>query len=932
MARSRGGTKIGIQVNAADGVSRPAQQAGQSIRKLAEEIAKSDSKIASASDKMSESLAKQAMAVDKSNLQLDASGKPIAAFGINLDNLAKKTGKTGDELLKLAKASADLEEFAQGFTDGTKKATSESTRFRNALQAQVSVAKDVDLTLRALSAEAGSNEEQLAQLTRTYENNVAKLKALKRAHEDVPELLLAETVAAKRQIDELRKLQAQARKTADSVVDGAEDQVEATGKTATAVSRVRKAFGGLRGLATPAAAAIAASFAAAAAAAAAVSKVVNDTAQEFRDFGNEAFLANQRVGITPELFSTLGFAARGLGEDTNAVVDIFKDMSQKAQTGSQDFVKWGISATDSSGKIRSSEAIFNDAIDVISGLGSEIERTAAVQQIFGESGLKLLPVLRKGKDGLAEMDAEAKRLGVSIDATAAALGAQLDTAFVQLAESSKGLKTTFGEVISPVLIPVIETIANQFAKITEKIEGSDSKLQEMVRSGISMLLKGVGLGVDAFEFLRKTIAGIETVLSLVAAGIVKVFQGALFVLREFIGPFEEIFEGFVKLNLIDTNPLRNSLNFIEDGLQGISDALIENAVESAEAFQNESQGAKFARESIDELNASLKKRKSLTAETSAITEASNRRSIASGVALRTEIDKVRQEYKNLRDEGALAARSSVSALNAVEDAFVSLGVKASDVMGLVQNAMSSIVPAISSAFELQPAEEQLISLKEEFDKLQASMSGMTGDELVRARDRIAEIREEAGLAASQVENDFKRALGNIGKAVTAAAIQFITATAAKVAAEMILKHVSIGGIIGLAAGIAGAGVAFAAVKALTSKVPKPENFNTGGIVGGRPGAIDSVPAFLTAGEAVLPVTLTDALRRVLAVPSGAAGGAVPAGTTSATSTGADTGGGMINVNVSSFVPQSKFAFRRMVRDELVPELLALNQAGMLRLA
>lgn len=130
--------------------------------------------------------------------------------------------------------------------------------------------------------------------------------------------------------------------------------------------------------------------------------------QEYR------FAATQ-AGLTAEQMDTaLTRLTRTIGQAANG-----------SQAQVQAFARLGVSVRDASGNIRSAADIMPDLAEAIRGLGSEAERGAALNAIFGRSGQALAPLMMEGAAGVNALRSAAHDLGVvlSDDVIEAADGA-----------------------------------------------------------------------------------------------------------------------------------------------------------------------------------------------------------------------------------------------------------------------------------------------------------------------------------------------------------------------------------------------------------------------------------------------------------------------------------------------------------------------------
>ena len=134
--------------------------------------------------------------------------------------------------------------------------------------------------------------------------------------------------------------------------------------------------------------------------------------------GDEAAKAAARIGVTAEEMQELGFAAQQAGASLSDVERGFKQQARSASEAAQGVAEYadtynrlGIQVTDANGDIKDQITLLEETADALVKLPSDIERTAAAQEIFGKAGTRLLPLLNKGADGIRRFREEARELG-----------------------------------------------------------------------------------------------------------------------------------------------------------------------------------------------------------------------------------------------------------------------------------------------------------------------------------------------------------------------------------------------------------------------------------------------------------------------------------------------------------------------------------------
>lgn len=151
-------------------------------------------------------------------------------------------------------------------------------------------------------------------------------------------------------------------------------------------------------------------------------KLVRQTA----DAADAAATGAQRYGLTTETFQELEHAAALSGTNIEAVGDALKDLSMRAADAARGgegnvkmFRRLGVSLKGANGQLKSADELMMDVADRIAKMKNPTEQLGAAVAAFGESGVKMLPMLRQGRRGIMEMREEARELGHVISADAA---------------------------------------------------------------------------------------------------------------------------------------------------------------------------------------------------------------------------------------------------------------------------------------------------------------------------------------------------------------------------------------------------------------------------------------------------------------------------------------------------------------------------------
>lgn len=224
---------------------------------------------------------------------------------------------------------------------------------------------------------------------------------------------------------------------------------------------------------------------------AAVMGVSTTQAQEWSYAADQAGLsADDFAELAAELAENLGEASGGTGESADA----FKSL--------------GISVKDTNGKMKETPQVLGEIADKFSTMADGQAKTAAILGLFGDEGLKLLPILNQGSEGLAKYADEAHALGLVMDQELIELSSALGKDFKVLQKIFDSVRYTIGAQFLPLLEEVTQVffefwVANQ-AIIKQRIEkffAAVTAAARMVYRALSPLAIALAwIGKKLYEF------------------------------------------------------------------------------------------------------------------------------------------------------------------------------------------------------------------------------------------------------------------------------------------------------------------------------------------------------------------------------------------------------------------------------------------------
>ena len=233
-----------------------------------------------------------------------------------------------------------------------------------------------------------------------------------------------------------------------------------------------------------------------------------------------------RTGVSVDALSEYAHAAKMCGGSIGDVEGALRSMATQlvaAQNGSararKSFEILGLNIDEIAGK--SPEKQFDQIARAISSIADPTERAGAAMKIFGSAGASLLPLFSEGPDGLQQLREEARRLGVSIDAETAKIGAEFTDATTRLKSAFSGVGISLSKLLTPALIEASNSVARIVSAITDFVENNPILTKSIggVVAGIAGLTSAIFVGTKAFAGISTAAATLGRVLTGLKAAI-----------------------------------------------------------------------------------------------------------------------------------------------------------------------------------------------------------------------------------------------------------------------------------------------------------------------------------------------------------------------------------------------------------------------------
>jgi methyl-accepting chemotaxis protein len=187
----------------------------------------------------------------------------------------------------------------------------------------------------------------------------------------------------------------------------------------------------------------------------------------------------QRLGVGTEELQQFQYAVKISGgsiEDANNALKFFSKSIGDATTGTGDaaaqFAKLGVNIRGPNGEIGDTMDLLGGVAEGFKNLKTDGERTAMAMQLFGRGGLAMVPMLKRGQEGVAELAKEFKKLGGGLDEGTIKALADADDELDRLSFSGKALKAELVAALVPAIREVVGWVTSLVGQFRELARNS----------------------------------------------------------------------------------------------------------------------------------------------------------------------------------------------------------------------------------------------------------------------------------------------------------------------------------------------------------------------------------------------------------------------------------------------------------------------------
>lgn len=231
---------------------------------------------------------------------------------------------------------------------------------------------------------------------------------------------------------------------------------------------------------------------------------------------------SQKIGMSRKGFQEWDFILSQSGTNIEkmqvgmkTLVNRMQESAKGSGVGADALKKLGISATDSSGKMKMQEQVMEEVVRKMQDMPEGAEKSKLAFDLFGKSGLELMPLLNSVGGSVDDLKAKAHELGIVLSDEAIDAGVNYQDAMDQLKRSLGGVAT---QILSS-LMPTITIWAGKIGEVAGKVQKFAAEHPKLIQllakvAGGLLLAKAGALGLKlGFLQAKGGVLGVLGVIS-----------------------------------------------------------------------------------------------------------------------------------------------------------------------------------------------------------------------------------------------------------------------------------------------------------------------------------------------------------------------------------------------------------------------------------
>lgn len=263
--------------------------------------------------------------------------------------------------------------------------------------------------------------------------------------------------------------------------------------------------------------------------------------QSFADVAGGINDASTAIGVSAEALQEWRYAAKQNGVEAelldNSLMILGKNLGKafKGKGPAELLQAMHIRLRNANGTFKTTDQLLPEIADGLARIQNPALRANAAAELFGKGGVKLLPMLKDGSNGLAEYARRARELGIVLDNETVKAADDFGDKLDDMKGALSGVRNVIGTALLPVLSKLTDRFTNWLISIRPRMqawfEGFAAELPARIESLIQLfddLRAKLQPVINAFAWLVEKFGGANVIIGAVASAIAIFLVPALY--------------------------------------------------------------------------------------------------------------------------------------------------------------------------------------------------------------------------------------------------------------------------------------------------------------------------------------------------------------------------------------------------------------------
>jgi hypothetical protein len=266
-------------------------------------------------------------------------------------------------------------------------------------------------------------------------------------------------------------------------------------------------------------------------------EIVSGTAE----WGDQVLKTAQKIGMGTQELQAMQYAAKLADVDTGELTIGLKflntslyDASQGSAQAQKKFKALGLTYKDSNGNILTVDQSLGQIADKFASMEDGPKKTALAVDLFGRSGINMIPMLNQGSKNLAAITEEAQQFGLILDEVSIRQGAEFNDNLKRMRGMVLGLRNEIGMQLMPVLGGLIKKFIEWFKLNRTAISKNLALFFSEISKYVGVAWRAFKVLIDVGNRLIGNLGGYERFTKILAAGLTAVGAAALWMQVKFL--------------------------------------------------------------------------------------------------------------------------------------------------------------------------------------------------------------------------------------------------------------------------------------------------------------------------------------------------------------------------------------------------------------